>query len=219
MRRVAAGGGRSLPVVRARLISTATSILGILVVALGLAAALWGVYKQPAIVGSLVTAAAAVAAVVIQRDRENRREVVQRHREQLAPMYESLFQRFSAEGGLDAENDEDREFVFELQRKLVFYGSTQVVREWVSWLRSIPEDTGDASQEAIMPEGPPDPGVLLRFERVLLAIRKDLGHDDEGLQPGDLLRIYVRDIDPILIAWMLEHGQPDLATPVEQEDD
>jgi len=40
------------------------------------------------------------------------------------------------------------------------------------------------------------------WEKVLFAIREDLGHDNSGLETGDLLRIYVNDIDDLLPAWL-----------------
>ena len=33
-------------------------------------------------------------------------------------------------------------------------------------------------------------------------MREDLGHDNSGLKTGDLLRIYVNDIDELLPAWL-----------------
>lgn len=98
---------------RAWLSNAASTVLALLLALLVIAAVLWGVYKEPAIVGSFATAAGAVVALVMQRDRENRREVAQRHREELAPFYDTLFQR-AAGKGLDAESPEDQEFMFEL---------------------------------------------------------------------------------------------------------
>src|SRR4051812_27569576 len=108
-----------------RLVSAIGIVAALALVLVAVWAVIWGVLKQPAVVGSFATAAGAIIAVVLQRERENRREVVQRHREQLAPLYESLFKRFGR-GGFDPENPDDREFIYELQRKLIFYGSTPV---------------------------------------------------------------------------------------------
>jgi hypothetical protein len=36
---------------------------------------------------------------------------------------------------------------------------------------------------------------LVAFEKVLLAIREDLGHDNSALKRGDLLRLFVNEDD------------------------
>ena len=33
------------------------------------------------------------------------------------------------------------------------------------------------------------------FERFIYAMRADLGHDDKELAPGDLLRVFINDLD------------------------
>jgi hypothetical protein len=172
---------------RAWLGNLATTTLAWVVVFLVVAAVLWGVYKEPAIVGSFATAAAAVVALVLQRDRENRREVAQRHREELTPFYDTLFKRTTGDG-LDVEDPADQEFVFELQRKLIFFASTPVLDAWLRYLRA-PDHL----------ENDPDALVsLLAWEQVLFAIRADLGHSAGSLATGDLLRIYVHDADEAL---------------------
>jgi hypothetical protein len=54
----------------------------------------------------------------------------------------------------------------------------------------MPDTVADDDDDA-----PTDPSVLLRWEQVLFAIRRDLGHDNGGLRPGDLLRVYIHDAD------------------------
>jgi hypothetical protein len=40
--------------------------------------------------------------------------------------------------------------------------------------------------------------IMLVFEAFMGAVRKDLGHKDELLKKGDLLHIFVNDIDKYL---------------------
>jgi hypothetical protein len=166
-------------------------VLGVAIIVLAGWAVIEGVRAEPSIVGSLATALAAVVAVVVQRDRENRREVQQAHREQLAPLYEDLFERFY--NAADFSDEAQKEFIEKMQRKLVLYGSDHVLARWVTWLRSMPGDDEERDEN--------DPRVLLDWERVLLAIRRDLGHKNEGIDTGDLLRVYVTDIDHHIAAW------------------
>jgi hypothetical protein len=39
---------------------------------------------------------------------------------------------------------------------------------------------------------------MLDFEKLLFAIRKDLGHSNKGLEDGDLLRPFLTDVDEAL---------------------
>jgi len=166
-------------------------IVGIGLIVLGGWAVVQGVQAEPSIVGSFATALAAVIAVVVQRDRENRREIQQAHREQLAPIYEDLFERFYKDA--DFSDAAQQEFIAKLQRKLILYGSDHVVRDWVAWLRSIPSDDEKRDEH--------DPRVLLGWEQVLFAIRRDLGHKNDDLTSPDLLRVYITDIDHHIALW------------------
>jgi len=151
---------------------------------------IYGVIESPEAAGALLTAAGAVGAVAYQRDRENKRLVQERHRERLAPLYEGLFEVMRR--GLDVTKKEDEQFILDLQRNLVLYGSTPVVLKWLDWMRAMPD---------VPDEENGTPELLLQFEQVLLAIRKDLGHNNDGLMPGDLIRVYVPDADEHFAAW------------------
>jgi hypothetical protein len=187
--------------VAARLSSLLWTLVVLAILALGGWVVVRGVLDQPTIVSAFVTAAGAVAVVVLQRDRENKREVALLHREKLAPLYEKLLLMFST--GATFEEPEDQEFVHELQRQMILYGATPVVAEWLRWMRSISidDDENDEDTEA-------DPAVLLRWEGVLLAIRRDLGHDNSALHPGDLLRIFVHDADDYVPSWLAAGNKP-----------
>jgi hypothetical protein len=45
-----------------------------------------------------------------------------------------------------------------------------------------------------------DPTVLFAFEQMLFEIRRDLGHENNGLGAGDLLRLFINDVDDYLPA-------------------
>jgi len=68
---------------------------------------------------------------------------------------------------------------------LITYGSRSVIRAWNRF----------RSESA---KGSKDPAVLLfAFEDVLIAIRQDLGHATFGQKRGDLLRVFVTDVDTL----------------------
>jgi hypothetical protein len=169
-----------------RLWSAIGFVFALALLGLGGWAVVRGVEADPSVVGSFATALGAIIAVVIQRSREKRQELEQSHREKLAPIYEELLDTmrdFESRG--EAENEA---FFKRLQTKLLLYGPTPVIQEWLAWRR-----LGETLSE-------PNITLVLTWERVLRAIRKDLGHDDTDLQPGDLLRVFVNDLDEALAA-------------------
>lgn len=161
-----------------------------------------GVEAEPSVVGSLMTAAAAVIGVIVGRFWEKKLDLRQSHREQMMPIYEKLFVRttqgelppkiFMSEEWSDDESLSDEEraeradfaFFMEVKRKLVLYGPAAVIREWNEWASTIPDDA-----ELV------NASHMLGWEKVLLTIREDLGHNNAGLRSGDLLRLYITDFD------------------------
>lgn len=57
-----------------------------------------------------------------------------------------------------------------------------------------------------MPEDMTDPTYLLTYEQLLFLMRKDLGHDDSTLVPGDLLRVYINDFNEMYALWMAKQA-------------
>jgi hypothetical protein len=140
-----------------------------------------GIDKDPGVVGPFATALGAVAVVLVQRNREKRQELEKAHREQMAPIYEELVTKLK---DYDATKQASNiKFFKSAQTKLLLYGPTPVLKAWIAWLR-----TGTSNDLE-------NPALLLAYERLLVAVRADLGHDNAGLEPGDLLRVYVNDID------------------------
>ena len=61
--------------------------------------------------------------------------------------------------------------------QMVAWASEAVLREYAAHAAPL----GSEDEE----------GSIFDFERVLFAIRKDLGHSNEGLQRGDLMRLFL----------------------------
>ena len=77
-------------------------------------------------------------------------------------------------------------------QKLILWGSADILSHWNAF-RLVGAVLADAQ-----PEGSPE--IMFAFEQVLYAIRRDLGHSNKGLGPGDLLRSFINDVDVILAA-------------------
>lgn len=138
-------------------------------------------------------------AVLVQRDREMRVEAQRAHWEAIGPVYEGLMARFTGDaGGLhEDEGAEPDKFFKDAQRKLLLYASSPVIREWVKLRINVSdEDSDDENLDGLM-----------AFEDFVLAIRKELGHNNSALERGDTLRVYVNDVDAAVRAWIAQHPE------------
>ena len=144
------------------------------------------------VAGPMIAAVAAVSGILLSRRNEKRKEVEQQLRQQKTPVYEEftklfLGQMMKATPDAPAASQAQIETFFRnWMPKLTIWGSDDVVREFIAWKRglSIPTQT--------------DLTRLLTTEQVLLTIRADLGHSNKGLHPGDLLSLYITDIDDVM---------------------
>lgn len=176
---------------RGRLTPAIGFVVGIGLLGLAVWAVVQGVQAEPGIVGSVITATVGFGAVALDHQRRQRAEMAQTHRDKLLPFYEGLLKQIRDFAMSDGEGDvkpETVELLGGLQQELILSGSARVVRAYGEWSRQIVQLHG----------GEAHPSVLFTFERLLLAIRADLGHDDSNLERGDLLRLFVTDIDDFL---------------------
>ncbi len=162
--------------------------LAVLVALVGLAG--WIVYSSitnaPAVVAAVITGFAALIGLAVQRYLEQQREDQRARRERMAPIYEDLvqllFDAAKSEGGVE---DDMVQFFEKLAKHLLVWGSEPVIAAVNHWRAIVAvEGVGAAS--------------LFAYEDLLFAIREDLGNDRKTLQRGDLLRVFVNDIDEFL---------------------
>jgi hypothetical protein len=92
---------------------------------------------------------------------------------------------YASKLGKPLEEKEMLEFFASFTQKFMVWGADEVVREWSAFrLKSVKAD---------------DPfGVLFAYEDLIRAIRRDLGHSNKGLKRGDILTLFVNDIDTVL---------------------
>ncbi len=158
-------------------------LLALGIVALVIWALVKGVEKDPAVVGTISTAVAGIVIVVYQRSREKRQELERSHRGQMTPFYKQIvetvkdFKVFA-----DKPEGEQEAFFRDLSTTFILNGPTPVIKAWNVWQLAVAVDSGPLAS-------------LVAFEKVLLAIREDLGHDNSALKRGDLLRLFVNEDD------------------------
>lgn len=154
--------------------------LGIIAITLGGLA--YGVIEDPAVVGPLAAAAVAIGVAVFQRRWEKSQELERLHRAEIAPIYEKLIETLKTIDEFARQPVEEQQAFFrETATALFLHGPSPVVRAWVEWNRLL------GAQPVSVP--------LRAQEKLLLAIREDLGHDNSSLQPGELLRLYLNEED------------------------
>jgi hypothetical protein len=141
-----------------------------------------GVKSDPAVVGTISTALLGFAGLVYQRSRERSQELERSHRAEMAPIYEQLVETAKDMTEFVAKpQTEQIAFFKDTSTKLTLHGSGKVLRAWVAWNRAL------GRQPLAVP--------LSRQEALLLAIREDLGLNNDPLKSGDLVRLYLQEED------------------------
>jgi hypothetical protein len=77
----------------------------------------------------------------------------------------------------------DEKYRRTVPQKLITWGSEDVIKEFTA---------------QVGPLGVNEETSMLGFEKLLFAIRKDLGHSNKGLEDGDLLRPFLTGVDEAL---------------------
>ena len=141
-----------------------------------------GVESDPAVVGTISTALLGFAGLVYQRSRERSQELEKSHRAEMSPIYEQLVETVKDIDEFAAKPEAEQVAFFkEIATKLTLHGPSPVVRTWIAWLRALP----------LKPLSVP----LRAQEQLLLAIRDDLGLNNNALKRGDLVRLYLLEED------------------------
>jgi hypothetical protein len=145
-----------------------------------------------AIVITCGTVVVSVITVVVGRILEKRALIEKEHREQKIPIYMELLGflfRFlmGEKTGRTPSEKEVLEFVELFNQKFMVWGSDSVLKSWVEYRKHFasgePSDTKTA---------------MLLLEKLIREIRRDLGHKNRNLVPGDILSLFINDIDAVL---------------------
>lgn len=161
----------------------------------------WGfieaVRAEPAVVGVVATAVLGVAGVVWQQRQTEIGRVREAHRGRMMPVYHELLKLVWEQAGQNREPSEEVvEFMRDLKsRQLVLGAPKDMIQAFNRWEREakVAQENGD------------NVALVVAWEDLLRAMRRDLGHDDSDLSQGELMRVFIEDIDEFL---------PDLATAV-----
>lgn len=138
----------------------------------------------PMITGS-ATVLASVGAVIYAKHQEQKREIEQRQHARKAEIYQEFMDYWF--GVLKAKRDlpeKERKRTSDaynksFPKKLVTWSSEAVIKEYGDYMGFDQHEDKD----------------IFEFEKLLFAVRADLGHSNEGLKKGDLLRVFLKGVD------------------------
>jgi hypothetical protein len=159
--------------------------------------ALWSIFSglQKEVSAALVTGAAAVVvslgSLLGSRYFDARRDQLQRLRDKKAGLYEEFMSSVLGTYFLGVEDQATKdarlkEYFSRMAPGLITWADDGVIVEWARFREVLSNQVVEEGKVALPP--------LLAFERLLLAIRKDLGHANRGIQTGDILAVWINDI-------------------------
>jgi hypothetical protein len=144
-----------------------------------------------AIIAAAATAFVSVLSIVLAKAYEARALVRKEHREKKTPIYEDLIKFMfrtimgTKTGNIPSEK-ETLDFLTDYTQRIMVWGSDDVLAAWVKWNRT-------SANIKELRENPIN--LMLLFEQLILTIRRDLGHKNINLHTGDLLSLFINDID------------------------
>lgn len=147
-----------------------------------------------AILALMGTVLASVLVAMLGRNLETQARIEQDIREKKIPIYQqflaALFTNMMAEkvGKPKLTDKELMQQMSEFVQGAIVWGSPEMIQVW--------NEIRTAGQTGAL-----DPkGTLLLYERLMLTMRKDLGHNADNFDQGELVRLFVNDFDDALIA-------------------
>jgi hypothetical protein len=147
-----------------------------------------------AIIAASATVLVSVLSVVLGKFYEARSLIQKEHREKKIPVYEELI-RFmsrilmSSKVGDPISDQEMIEFMSGFTQRAMVWASDDVLATWVKW-RRLSLDQASVKTAPL--------SAMLQYEELIFAIRRDLGHKNKTLVSGDILALFVNDIDQYL---------------------
>jgi hypothetical protein len=154
-----------------------------------------------AVIAAVTALFGSTLSVTLGRYFERRREIEVRVRDKKVPEYEKFvdfwFGLLYAErlGRKKPTQQEMMRGFIEWTKPLIMWGSDDAIRRWgqlrVEFDPNVNRDvaTEDERRKAVS---------IFKFEELLLALRRDAGYPETTLGRGDILRLWINDIDRYL---------------------
>lgn len=142
-----------------------------------------------AIIAAMATIIVSILSITIGKYYEQKIVIEKELREEKIPMYEDFIKFLlnlllsNKVEGKQMTQDEMVTFFNKFTQKLIVWGSDEVVSQWSKYRRKITQNPADTKTS------------MIELEKLLLAIRKDTGHKNKAIHQGELLGLFINDID------------------------
>jgi hypothetical protein len=151
-----------------------------------------GFEKASPIVAGVATALVSLFSFLLAKHLERQREVEQELRKSKVVLYETFIAfwlrvMMSGKPGIAAVKDEElQQFFATTTQQLIVWASDDVFREYVRF-RAV----------TVAGIGKPDSSFAtgVAFGRLLLSIRRDMGHSNKGIAVTDVLATFINDVE------------------------
>lgn len=162
---------------------------------------IWNSIKDyPTITVAIITGFLSIIAIIVQKVWERKDNKEQEIRNKKLPIYQKMINEFSYffynDPNLTTEEEKENfqieknnrliKFVADNNGELITWASDSVLKEWSIFRKIAINNSGNGIE------------LMFQIEKLFYTIRKDLGHKNENLLKGDILRLWVNDIDNIL---------------------
>ena len=158
---------------------------------------IWGAWKAiaslesataVAVVTTSATILLSVGSLIYSRRAEQQRTIEQQLREKKTPIYdefiqwwlETLFHELLRKPARSEQ--EVGTWKTSFNQKIIPWAPDAFLKEYNRFMGMAGDDTDPIE-------------IAFAFERLLYVLRQDLGHKNEGLGQGDLLRLFINDVD------------------------
>jgi hypothetical protein len=132
-----------------------------------------------------------VGSLILSNRYQVRQQIQQAQRERKSQVYEEMLEywfwvmRERGETSEDERKQRDEAYHSTVPQKLITWASEPVLKGYASTLG--PYEEGEDTS-------------IFDFEKLILTIRRDLGHTNKGLEDGDLLKQFLTGVDEALEA-------------------
>ena len=144
-----------------------------------------------AVIAAAATVFVSVLSIVLGKAYEARSAAERENREKKIPVYEDLIKFMfriltGTKTGTMPSEQEMLEFMSSFNQRIMVWGADEVLAAWVKFRKfSVDENLMKAEPMRLM----------FLYEDLIRAIRQDLGHKNRGLGRGDILALFVNDIE------------------------
>lgn len=148
-----------------------------------------------AVITGAITLIITVLSVTLGKAYEVRTLIIKENRDKKIPIYEDLIKflfnkvLMGAKTGNEVTEGEMVEFMSDFTQRIMIWGSDDVLNSFVR-IRQIAFDEEETKKNPL--------SIMLGYEDLIKEIRKDLGYKNKGFKKGDLLSLFINDLNKYL---------------------